>query len=93
MGALRVPQALAQQIEGVEQQEVGAKQHQLVGQVEVRDMGGVPGLEPLDQLVLADPGRRAAQQLMQLLGEVEGGVEFAIHHLSLTRAAEASLCA
>lgn len=70
---------IAQAVEGVEHQEVGAEQHQLVQQRQVRDMGGMPRLQLLDQLIFGKAFRGLAQQFEQLPGEVEAGVEVGSH--------------
>ncbi|MNN53733.1 hypothetical protein D3C81_1685070 [compost metagenome] len=79
MGEALAVQPVAKEIESVEHQEVSAEQHQLVGEFEVRDVGGVAGLERLDQLVFAQAFRRPAQEFVELVAEVQGGVEVAVH--------------
>lgn len=81
-----LPQPVAQSVERVEQQEMGAEQHQAVGEREMRDMRGVALLERLDQMVFAATVRHFAEQQAQLLGEVQRGVEFGGHAPSLASA-------
>ena len=65
------PEVVAQVVERVEQEEMGAEQHQLVGQFAMGDMRRMAGLQQLDQLVFGKPLGMLAQQAEDLPGEVE----------------------
>lgn len=56
------PEVVAQVVERVEQEEMGAEQHQLVGQFAMGDMRRMAGLQQLDQLVFGKPLGMLAQQ-------------------------------
>jgi len=77
----RLPEAIAQLVQRVENQEVGAKQHQLVDQRQMGNVGAVASLELLDQLVFAATFGLLAQQHENLLGQVHLGFEFIVHRL------------
>lgn len=79
MGLSVAIEAVAQPVERVEYQEVGAEQDQAVGEFQMGDMGGVAGLERQDQLILAEPLGRVEQQGVKLVAEVLGGVEVVAH--------------
>lgn len=72
------PEVVAQVVERVEQEEMGAEQHQLVGQFAMGDMRRMAGLQQLDQLVFGKPSM-LAQQAEDLPGEVEAVVEVGSH--------------
>lgn len=73
------PEVVAQVVERVEQEEMGAEQHQLVGQFAMGDMRRMAGLQQLDQLVFGKPLGMLAQQAEDLPGEVEAVVEVGSH--------------
>lgn len=77
------PEVVAQVVERVEQEEMGAEQHQLVGQFAMGDMRRMAGLQQLDQLVFGKPLGMLAQQAEDLPGEVEAVVEVGSHEARL----------
>ena len=76
-------QSPAQDIQRVEEQEVGAKQYQPVADGQVRDVGAAPGLQVLDQLELAAAVGVLQQQQVNVIGQIQPWVEIVMHAPSL----------
>jgi len=78
------PEPVAQQIQCVEDQEVRAKQHQLVGQRQIGDVRAVPTFELLDQRVFAAAFGVFLQQYEQVVWQIQCGGEV-VHRASLAQ--------